>query len=250
MKIVVAVKQVRVLADEAEFTADGRDVDPACLDRALNEWDACAVEEAVRARELLGGGEVVVITAGDGKAEAVLRRGLAMGADRATRVEGQAVDPVGVARLLTGAVAAESPDIVLCGAQSSDSVQGATGAALAGLLGLSCAAVVTKIELDGNRGAVVYRELEGGVIDVVELDLPAVVTVQTGINEPRYATLRAIKQAEQVEIAVVAGGDSQEDGYAVRRMFVPERGERATMLDGSPAEIARQIVEIVKDRLA
>ena len=270
MKVVVCVKQVRVLGDEVGFTADGRDVDPDYLDQALNEWDACAAEEALRIRERLGRGEVVAamcaalrparagggVTAGPPAPEVALRRCLAMGVDRAVRVDSDALDPISLARALADAVRRESPDLVLCGVQSSDSVQGSTGTALAELLGLPRVAVVTRIEWGGpgSGPATVHRELEGGLIDIVEVDTPALLTVQTGINQPRYATLRAIKQAEQKEIAVVAAGNGSDPthgvcAYRVRRMFVPPKGEGAQMLQGGPAEIARQIAEIVRERL-
>jgi electron transfer flavoprotein beta subunit len=236
------------LGDEVEFTADGRDVDPDFLDRALNEWDACAVEEALRVRERLGG-EVVVVTVGDAEAEGGLRSCLAMGADRAIRVDAGPVDPVSTARGLAAAVAGESPELVLTGVQSADSVQGSTGVALAELLGLPRVAVVTKLEWSGSGPATVDRELEGGLVDVVEVDTPALLTIQTGINEPRYANLRAIKQAEQQEIAVVPA-DTGEPAYRVRRMFTPPRGAGAELLEGSPAEVAGRIVELVRERLA
>jgi electron transfer flavoprotein beta subunit len=236
------------LGDEVEFTADGRDVDPDFVDRSLNEWDACAVEEALRVRERLGG-EVVVVTVGDAETEGALRRCLAMGADRAVRVDAGPVDPVSTARGLAAAVAGESPELVLTGVQSADSVQGSTGVALAELLGLPRVAVVTKLEWSGSGPATVDRELEGGLVDVVEIDTPALLTIQTGINEPRYANLRAIKQAEQQEIAVVAA-DTGEPAYRVRRMFTPPRGAGAELLEGSPAEVAGRIVELVRERLA
>ncbi len=225
-------------------------MDPDYLDRALNEWDACAVEEALRLREQQGGGEVVVATVGDKEAEPALRRCLAMGADRAVRVEAEARDPVGTARALAAVASAEGADLVFCGVQSSDSVQAATGTALAELLGLPRVAVVTHVAYDSEaRRATVHRELEGGLVDVVEVDTPALLTIQTGINTPRYATLRAIKQAEQVEIPVVQA-DPGEPCYRVRRMFAPPEAGRAQMLDGSPAEIAARIAEIVRERLA
>jgi electron transfer flavoprotein beta subunit len=192
---------------------------------------------------------VVVVTVGDAEAEGALRRCLAMGADRAIRVEADPVDPISTARALAGVVAGEAPDLVLCGVQSADSVQGATGVALAELLGLARVAVVTKVEWDGGGPATVHRELEGGLVDVVEVDTPALLTIQTGINEPRYATLRAIKQAEQHEIAVVSA-DTGEPAYRVRRMFPPPRGAGAQMLNGSPAEVAQRIVELVRERLS
>lgn len=249
MRIAVCIKQVASLGDEVEFTPDGRDVDPDYLERALNEWDSYATEEALRIRERLGEGEVVCVTVGGKEADAALRRGLAMGADRAVRVEATAADPIQVARALAAAVSPEQADLVLAGVQSSDAVQAATGTALAELLGLPRVAVVTKLDWDGpGRPATVHRELEGGLVDVVEVETPALLTIQTGINEPRYATLRAIKQAEQQEIAVVAA-DGGAPAYRVRRMFAPPRGEGAEMIRGNPAEIAARIAAIVGEKL-
>src|ERR1700694_2403009 len=153
MKIVVCVKLVKVLGDEVEFTPDGLDVDPDYLEHALNEWDACALEEALQIRERLGEAEVVAVTAGDKKSEDALRRCLAMGAERAVRVDSAAIDPIATAIALASAVAPESPDLVLCGVQSSDSVQGSSGTALAERLGLPRVAVVKKGEWCGSGPA-------------------------------------------------------------------------------------------------
>lgn len=254
MKAVVCVKQVRTLGDEVEFTSDERDVDEDFVELAVNEWDSYAVEEALRLKEAAGEGEVVVVTFGTDQADQALRRCLAMGADRAIRVESYDPginDPLTTARALTPVVAAESPDLVLAGVQSSDSVQAATGTMLAELLDLARVAVVTRIDYDhAGRRATVHRELEGGLIDVVEVDTPALLTIQTGINEPRYANLRAIKQANQQEIAVVEPVSDGVRAYRVRRMFVPPRGEGAETLGDSPVEVARRIAEIVKARMS
>src|SRR5687767_13843485 len=218
MKIVVCVKQVAALGDEVEFTEDERDVDPDFLDHALNEWDSFATEEALRVRDAAGDGEVVVVTVGDEEAEEAMRRALAMGADRGVRVWADALagaDPITVARALAEVVRGENPDLVLTGVQSSDAVQAATGTALAELLSLPRVAVVTKLEL-GSGTATVHRELAGGLVDVVEVYTPCVLTIQTGINEPRYATLRAIKQAEGKEIEVREPGDLSAPAARVR----------------------------------
>jgi electron transfer flavoprotein beta subunit len=253
VKIVVCVKQVAVLGDEVEFMADARDVDPDYLDFALNEWDSYATEEALRIREGLGGDgdEVVVVSVGDEKVENAVRRCLAMGADRAIRVDyARSADPITVARLLAPVAERESPDLVFCGVQSSDGVQAATGTALAELLGLPRVAVVTRIEWDPSAGrATVRRELEGGLIDLTEVDTPALLTIQTGINQPRYANLRAIKQAEQKEIEVLSPAEPGEPAYRIRRMFAPPKGEGAEILAGGPSDIARRIKEIVAERL-
>jgi electron transfer flavoprotein beta subunit len=249
LRIVACVKQIAQLGDEVEFTEDEREVDPDFLDFALNEWDSYATEEALQIKERSGDGEVVVVSAGDEEVEEAMRRALAMGADRAVRIAvEEKLDPISTARALAEVVRAESPDLVFCGVQSSDSVQAATGTALAELLDLPRVAVVTKIELtDGT--ATVHRELEGGLVDVVEVDTPALLTIQTGINEPRYATLRAIKQAEQQEIEVREPGGLGEPAYRVRRMFVPPKGEGAEMLDGAAANIAQRIKQIVEERM-
>jgi electron transfer flavoprotein beta subunit len=253
VKVMVCVKQVAVLGDEVEFTADARDVDPDYLDFALNEWDSYATEEALRIREGLGGegDEVVVVSVGDAQVEVAMRRCLAMGADRAIRVDySRSADPITIARLLAPVAQRESPDLVFCGVQSSDAVQAATGTALAELLGLPRVAVVTRIEWDPSAGrATVRRELEGGLLDLTEVDTPALLTIQTGINQPRYANLRAIKQAEQQEIEVVSAAEQGEPAYRVRRMFAPPKGEGAEILAGGPADIARRIREIVEERL-
>jgi len=257
LKAVVCVKQVATLGDEVEFTDDQRDVDPDYLELALNEWDTYSVEEALRVKEASGDGEVVVVTVGGKDAEEALRRCLAMGADRAIRVERagtRVMDPLSVARALAVAVAPESADLVFAGVQSSDSVQAATGTMLAELLDLPRVAVVTKLEYDhAARRATVHRELEGGLIDVVEVDTPALLTIQTGINEPRYANLRAIKQANLQEIPVVdpdAAGVAGAPAYRVRRMFVPPRGEGAEPLGDTAAAVAQRIAEIVRARLS
>ena len=251
MKVVVCVKQVGALGDEVEFTEDERDVDPDFLDYALNEWDTYATEEALRLVEGAGEGEVVVVSVGDEDAEEAMRRALAMGAERGIRIavdEDADRDPITLARALAEVVKEESPDLVLTGVQSSDSVQAATGTALAELLGLPRVAVVNRLELADGR-ATVHRELEGGLVDVTEVDTPCLLTIQTGINEPRYATLRAIKQAEQKEIDVREPGDLGDPSYRVRRMYVPPKGEGAELLDGSPADVAQRIKEIVEERL-
>jgi electron transfer flavoprotein beta subunit len=246
MKIVVCVKNAGRLGDEIVFGADGR-VDPFLLEFGINEWDVYATEEALRLRESEGG-EVVVVTRGDEEAEDALRRCLAMGVDRAARITGDDdADPLVVARDLAQVIAAEQPDLVLCGVQSSDAAQGATGGMLAELLGLPLATVVRRVEVSGGA-LVVERELEGGLGDLVEVDLPALLTVQTGINEPRYAPLRAIRKAQEEEIALhTASGGPR--AYVVRQLSIPSRPEGATPLDGDAARIAEQIVEIVKGNL-
>jgi electron transfer flavoprotein beta subunit len=259
MKIIVPVKEVAALDDEFELADDGSGVDPDSVEWDLNEWDTFSLEAAMQIRESGGEGEVVAISVGDEPAEEGLRSALARGADRAIRIWDDALaeaDALAVARALAAAIEPESPDLVLCGVQSSDAVNSATGIALAGYLGLPHVAVVKKIELDGGS-ATVERELEGGLVELVRVGLPALLTIQTGINEPRYATLRAIKQAREKPLEVRSLADLGLDAGAVqaatgshrRRLAHPEKGEGAQMLDGSTAEVAAKIAEIVKERV-
>ena len=254
MKIVACVKWVGALGDDIEFDAEGN-VDPDYLDYALNEWDSAAVAEALLLRDVAGDGEMVVVTVGDEESEEALVQCLAMGADRAIRIDpggSQPHDPITVARLLAFVVQQEQPDLVLCGAQSSDAAQGSTGSALAGLLGLPCAAVVMGVDYDASGGsAVVRRELEGGIVDVVELETPAVLTIQTGITELRYVTMRAIQQARESKIHVLDADDvpQAEPGYRIRRMFVPPRASAEQIAGGAPA-VAETITRLIQEARA
>jgi electron transfer flavoprotein beta subunit len=259
MKVVVPVKQVALLDDEFELLDDGSGVDPDSLEWDLNEWDNFSLEAAVQIREASGEGEVVAVTVGDEEAEEGLLSALAKGADRAIRIWDDSLagaDALGVARVLAGAIGAESPDLVLCGVQSSDAVNSATGIALAGYLGLAHVAVAKGLELEGQN-ATVERELEGGLVEILRIALPALLTIQTGINEPRYATLRAIKQARDKPLAVMSLSEVGLDADTVaaangshRRVLAhPEKGEGAQMLDGSTAEIAARIAELVRERV-
>jgi electron transfer flavoprotein beta subunit len=262
MKIVVPVKQVAALDDEFELLDDGSGVDPDFLEFDLNEWDAFSLEAALLLREQTGDGEVVVVTVGDNEAEDALLGCLARGADRAVRVWDESLadaDVLMVARAVAAAVGRESPDLVLCGVQSSDAVNGATGVAVAGFLDMPHVAVVKALDYDPASGtAAVKRELEGGLVEVLKVRSPALLTIQTGINEPRYANLRAIKQARDKPMEVTAPADlgleaaTLEAAAGARRRALrhPDRGEGAEMIDGSPAEIAARIVEIVRDRMS
>jgi electron transfer flavoprotein beta subunit len=259
MKIVVPVKQVARLDDDFAWLDDSSGIDPDDIEWDLNEWDTFSLEAAAQLREHAGQGEVVAVTVGAEWADEGLRAALAKGADRAIRIWDEDLtdaDPLTVARVLAAAVEDEAADLILCGVQSSDAVNGATGIALAGYLGLSHVAVVKGIELDGSS-AIVERELEGGLVELVRISLPALLTIQTGINEPRYATLRAIKQAHEKPLAVLSlddlGLNSQEvaaaGGSRRLRLSRPQSSQRAEMLDGSTGAVAARIAAIVRERV-
>jgi electron transfer flavoprotein beta subunit len=251
MKIVVAVKQVATPDEDFDLAADGRSVDEHALEWDLNEWDTFAMEAALELRDDAGEGEVVAVTVGNDEAREGLLTVLAMGADRAVHLTHDTLedlDPIAIAKLLAPVVSEEAPDLVLCGVQSSDAVNGATGVALAALLRLPRVAVVKKIEA-GDGAATVERELEGGLVERVRVELPALLTVQTGINEPRYATLRGIRQATAKPMEVREAG-AVAAGSRIVSLSHPAKGAGADMLDGGASEIAERIATIIKSKVA
>jgi electron transfer flavoprotein beta subunit len=261
MKILVAVKQVAALDEDFEIRGDGKDVEAEFLLRDLNEWDDFSLEEAVRIKEGAAGTpvEVVAVCIGPEEADESLRKCLAKGADRAIRVWEQALegsDPVAIARVLAAVARREQPELMFAGAQSSDHGFAATGIAAAALLDWPHAAVLTQLSYSpGVRTARLRRELEGGLLHEMEIDLPAVLTIQLGINTPRYASLRAIKQAAAKPIEVLSLGElavpESAVGHAgslshVRRMYVPDKG-RAEMIEGSIEQQAQRVVELIRE---
>jgi electron transfer flavoprotein alpha/beta subunit len=251
-RILVMVKHVAKLGDEYGFTDDGRDVRREFMEFSLNEWDDAALEEGLRCIEKLGSGEVVAVTVGDADADASLLKALAKGAHRAVRIWDATLsnaDPITIARALAGIAKAEAPDLVFAGVQSGDQAHGATGTALARILGLPHAAVVVGLEWDGTGNLKLARELEGGLRHNFDLKSPAVVAIQTGINTPRFATMKMVKQAKQKPLVVVGGADviDGSGGYLVRRMYVPEQ-TKAEMLTGAPAEVAKFIADLIREK--
>src|SRR5580658_9533463 len=260
MKIMVAVKQVAALDEDFEIREDGRDVKEEFLIRDLNEWDDYSLEEAVKIKEASSDPvEVVVVTVAPEEADEALRKCLAKGADRAIRIwddglEGS--DPIAIARVLAAAAGSEAPDMLFAGVQSSDQSFAATGIATAAFLGWPHAAVVSSLDYaPGAKSAVFRRELEGGMLHEVEIQCPAVLTIQLGINTPRYASLRSIKQAAAKPIEVLspaglglAAGDVGEagSGSRVRRMYVPDKG-RAQLIEGDVAEQALKLAAIIRE---
>jgi electron transfer flavoprotein beta subunit len=261
MKILVAVKQVAALDEDFEIRADGRDVDPDFLVRDLNEWDDYSLEEAMKIKEAATTPvEVVAVCVGPKDADEALRKCLAKGADRAIRVWDESLaeaDSIAIARVIAAVARREKPQLLLAGAQASDHAFASTGVAVAALLDWAHAAVITTLDYTpGAMSAVLRRELEGGVLHEMQIETPAVLTLQLGINTPRYASLRSIKQAAAKPIEVLTPADlgmpSAEVGAAgsasrVRRMYVPEKG-RAQMIEGSVAEQAARIAQLIRER--
>ncbi len=211
MNILVPVKRVASLEEDFSIRADGRDVNEEALNHDLNEWDNYSLEQAILIKEA-GPQEVQIIaaTVGSEDCDEVLRACLAKGADRALRIWDESIggsDPMAIARILAAAARREKADLVLAGAQSSDHGHASTAIALAAALDWPHVAVVSGLKYAaGDARATATRELEGGLLQEVDVACPAVLSIQLGINQPRYASLRAIKQAAAKPIEVVDPG--------------------------------------------
>ncbi|MBC2710110.1 MAG: electron transfer flavoprotein subunit beta/FixA family protein [Desulfosarcina sp.] len=256
MEILVCVKRVPDTAEnEIEVNRDGSDIERDDLVYSVNEWDNYAVEEAIQLRDKVGG-SVTVITVGDDESEEVLRREMAMGADNGLLLCDDAFegsDGKGIASLLKAAVEKGKYDLILSGALADDGA-GQVGGMLAAMLDYPYASLVNKIEVaDGKLK--VGREIEGGNQEMNEIQLPCVLSIQTGINEPRYVGIRGIRKVASVEIPQHGATDLGVDptavgaaGAKVKRVdyFVPDMGEGAEMLEGSTEEITAKLIELLK----
>ena len=261
MKVLVTVKEVAAVEDDFEIS--GTEIESTYLDYDLNEWDDYAVEEGVQLAEAGDDVEVVAVTIGPERAEETIRMALAKGADRAVRVWDDAIADVELldvetkARLLGAVVEAEEPDIVLSGVQANDDSFGATGVALAEQVGFQWAAVVNALDTETvlDEGlASVRRELEGGVEELTDVELPAVLTIQTGINEPRYASLRGIRQAQSKEIDpqnlddLGLDASAAESSLDVTAMYEPESESNAQYLEGDAREQAAKLADVLREK--
>jgi electron transfer flavoprotein beta subunit len=257
MEILVCVKRVPDTAEnEIEVAGDGNDIERDDLVYSVNEWDNYAVEEAIQIVDKVGG-SVTVVSVGDEDAEEVVRREMAMGANNGILLTDDAFegsDGRGIATLLKTAVDRGSYDLVLTGAQADDGA-GQVGGMLAAMLNVPFASVVNYIEVLDDKKLKVGREIEGGNQELNEIDLPCVLSIQTGINEPRYVGIRGIRKVASVEIPFWGTADLGLEadsvgaaGAQVKRLdyFVPELGEGAEILEGSTDEVADKLIELLK----
>src|SRR5438045_4824654 len=248
MKIVVAIKQVPARDSQLRIAASGRWIQEDDLTYEINEPDAYALEEGLQLKEKHTG-EVVVRCLGPARASQTIREALAKGADRAIHIEEEELgtfDPLASARLMAAALKAESPDLVLTGLQSDDLGYGQTGPILAELMGMPHATIIMEVE-KSDGGIKVKRELENGWFQHVEMPLPALLTIQSGISKLRYATLMGIKKAKTKEVkrltAADLGGKPGAASLAVERIYQPQHTRHTQLFEGTPKEAAAKLVE-------
>ncbi len=253
MKIVVCIKQVPA-KDAPLAITDGSWIRETDIGFEMNEPDSYALEEALRLKEKHNG-EVVVVSMGPERVKQTIKEALAKGADRGVHVaddKAHVLDPLGAAKSLAAAIEREKPDLVLTGLQSDDQGFGQTGVLLAELLGLPHATIIMQINLQNdvqNDRLRLKRELEAGWFQWVEVPLPSVLTIQSGINKVRYATLKGIMAAKKKEIVTITReslGVVHESTEHIERIYVPVKTKKTEFLTGTPKEAATKLLEKLK----
>ena len=251
MKIIVAVKQVPVRDSMIRIDAAGKWIEEEDLSFEINEPDAYALEAALLLKDKHGG-EVVVLCAGPERAGQTIREALAKGADRAIHIQCDdlvSLDTLALARRLAAAAATENADLILTGLQSDDLGLGQTGVVMAEMLDIPHATIVMQVEIAG-ASVRVKRELEDGWFQWVQMPMPALVTVQSGISPLRYATLMGIKKAKTKEVRRTAPeeltGPAAAHTVTLQRIYLPHRKKETRMLTGTPAEIAAKLTDVLK----
>ena len=250
MKIAVCIKQLPTREWQPRLNDDRTWIREADASFEMNEPDAYALEEALRLKEKHGG-EVVVCSAGPARVAQVIREALARGADRAIHVEDDrlaSADAFVTSAALAAAMKEETFDLVLTGLQSDDQGFAQVGVIMAEILGLPHATIIMEVEVtEASKGLRVKRELEGGWFQWVEMPLPAVLTIQSGINQLRYATLKGIMAAKKKEIRKAAAPGGAAAKQKIVSLYVPEKGKKTQIIPGSPAEAAKELVRKLRE---
>ena len=250
MKIAVLVKQVPGSESPLPLNSNQSWLDENGISYVMNECDNYAIEEALQIKDGNGDGEVVVISLGPERVQKVIREGLAKGADRAIHVQidsGALADPLIIASLLTEAIKDEKFDLILSGLQSDDLGMGQTGIIVGELLEMSTASLAMATELSEGK-IKVKRELEAGFFQWVSMSLPASITIQSGLNTPRYPSLKGIMGAKKKEINVVTP-NVDNIRQSAKKVYVPQSDKQTTMIEGSVDQIVDKLVETFRNEI-
>lgn len=248
MKIVVCIKQVP--AKDAPLSIDGNWIREADIGFEMNEPDSYALEEALRLKEKHGG-EIIALSMGPERVKQTIKEALAKGADRAIHIADDQfaqLDPLGAAKLLAEALRKETPDLILTGLQSDDRGFGQTGVLIAALLEFPHATIIMQIEVQEKKMRL-KRELEAGWFQHIECPLPAVLSIQSGINKVRYATLKGIMAAKKKEIYTITRESlnlTLEPTQKIEKIYLPTKTKKTEFLTGTPNEVATKLVEKLK----
>jgi electron transfer flavoprotein beta subunit len=254
MKILVMIKQVPDTATQVKVGSDPRTIDTAGVTWIVSPYDEYAVEEALRIKEKRGQGEVVAVSLGPGRVKEALRSCLAMGADRAMHLldpAWDAADSLTTARALAAVIKQQAPALALFGRQAVDDDMGSVPAQVAELLGWPCASWIMEEAVDeGGKTVRVGRQMEGG-LEIFDLPLPAVVSAQKGLNEPRYPTLKGIMGAKKKEIKDVKAADlglsPEAPGISVVKLETLPPRPPGRIIPGEPAEAVKELVRALRE---
>lgn len=251
MKIVLCMKQVPLKDSQVKIAANGTWIDEQNLNFEINESDHYGLEAGLRLKEKHGG-ELVLLTIGPARAKQALSQALAKGADRAIHVihDQPIMDPLLVAQILAAAIKTENPDLILTGLQSDDSGFGQTGVVLAELLGFAHATLVMEVNAEGEKLRL-KRELESGWFQYIELPMPAVLTIQSGLAQIRYATIKGIMEAKKKPVKEIPlatlGVDLGAQHLTFHKMYVPLKSKKTQMLTGDAKSVAKQLADKLKN---
>ena len=247
MKIAVLVKQVVGSESALEISQDQKWIDNNSATFVMNPPDNYAIEEAMLIKEKVGAGEVVIVSMGPQRVQKVIREGLSKGADRGIHIETESlneIDPLYISKVLAETLRDENFDLILSGLQSDDSGMGQTGVLLGELLNMSTATLAIETDIDQNKIRV-KRELESGWFQWVELEFPASVSIQSGINQPRYPSLKGIMGAKKKEIKVIPA-PQVEKRQSISEIFVPKKSKETEFIETDIDSTVERIVEILK----
>ncbi len=252
MKILVCIKQVPDMESKFKVNGEGNWYDSGDLAWRMNEYDEYAVEQAVQLKEQEGDADVTVLCIGPARVKETMKKALAMGCDRGAHIDDEASatrDPLEIAAIIAEFAKDKGFDLIFTGMQSQDRASGQVGVLVAEMLGFSC--VTTIVDFTFEAGELqVKRELEGGVRAKVRTSLPAVVTCQLGLNTPRYPTLPNIMKAKKKELLSTAASDllKVEGRQQTASMYFPEKKGGGLVLEGDVADLADQLIKILKDK--
>ena len=247
MKIAVLVKQVIGSESALEISQDQKWIDNSNATFVMNPPDNYAIEEAMLIKEKVGAGEVVIVSMGPQRVQKVIREGLSKGADRGIHIETESlneIDPLYISKVLAKTLRDENFDLILSGLQSDDSGMGQTGVLLGELLNMSTATLAIETDIDQNKIRV-KRELESGWFQWVELESPSSISIQSGINQPRYPSLKGIMGAKKKEIKVILA-PQVEKRQSISEIFVPKKSKETEIIETDIDSTVERIIEILK----
>ena len=247
MKIAVLVKQVIGSESVIEIAQDKKWINESNATFVMNPPDNYAIEEAMLIKEKIGAGEVVIVSMGPQRVQKVIREGLSKGADRGIHIETESlkeIDPLYTSKVLAETLRDENFDLILSGLQSDDSGMGQTGVLLGELLNMSTATLAIETDIDQNKIRV-KRELESGWFQWVELESPSSISIQSGINQPRYPSLKGIMGAKKKEIKVIPA-PQVEKRQSISEIFVPKKSKETEFIETDIDSTVERIIEILK----